>query len=102
MAVLGGHSQPATPRRAGTRQISDAEGLGPHLLTPCLWHRASVPWHRARDPRDSVACVAVGSGATPMGREDGVLPLTWSNQTVNPKVTTQRGAARAKGAQPEL
>lgn len=37
-----------------------------------------------------------------MGREDGVLPLTWSNQTVNPKVTTQRGAARAKGAQPEL
>ena len=62
----GGHSWPTTSRKAGAGQTSDAEGLGPlPQASPSSLQQARL----AQEPRDSVVCLAVGSGATPLGKE---------------------------------
>lgn len=62
----GGHGWPTTSRKAAAGQTSDAEGPGPlPQASPSSLQQARL----AQEPRDSVVCLAVGSGATPLGKE---------------------------------
>ena len=62
----GGHGWLTTSRKAVAGQTSDSEGLRPlPQASPSSLQQARL----AQEPRDSVVCLAVGSGATPLGKE---------------------------------
>ena len=70
----GGHSWPTTSRKAGAGQTLDAE-----------------------EPRDSVGCLAVGSGPTPRGKEgslhgpEAIEQEVWQRQSLQSRCQGQGG-----------